>query len=104
MNIRTDYEKKLSSALAKISGRNVHESDIIIDIPEPISFETGLLVYPERGDGSIPFAESLSVFRESTVKGFTGSLRYLSLLIKREDYLLNAVKKVDMDMWFGTKK
>ena len=104
MNIRTDYEKKLSSALAKISGRNVHESDIIIDIPEPISFETGLAVYPERGEDSIPFSESLSVFRGSTVKGFTGSLRYLSLLIKREDYLLNAVKKVDMDMWFGTKK
>jgi len=101
---RTEYEKSLSLRLSKLAGREVPESDVIIDIPEPISFETGLSVYPDKGGGNIPFVESASVFRGSTIKGFTGSLRYVSLLIKREKYLLDAIEKVDMDTWFGTKK
>ena len=101
---RTDYEKNLSSKLSKVSGSEVNESDIIIDIPEPISFETKLSVYPERKSGSIPFVESASVFQGSTIKGFTGSLRYVSVLVKREEQLLNAVGKVDMDRWFGNKR
>ena len=104
MNRRTEYEKSLSLTMSKLSGKEVPESNVIIDIPEPISFETGLSVFPERGEGNIPFVESASVFRGSTINGFTGSLRYVSLLIKREKHLLDAVEKVDMDMWFGTKK
>ena len=53
--------------------------DLIIDIPEPISFEVNLPVV-ENGI-SIPYIQSESVFSGPVVKGFTSNLRKIRLYV-----------------------
>ncbi|MDP3176637.1 MAG: HD domain-containing protein [Spirochaetaceae bacterium] len=52
--------------------------DVIVDLPEPISFETDLTVLASvPGAESLPFSESPSVFSPPVVAGFARSLRRL---------------------------
>ncbi|MDR0376473.1 MAG: HD domain-containing protein [Spirochaetaceae bacterium] len=69
------YEERLASALCSRAGNAVRPEEIIIDVPEPISFETGLHVSGESRD----FEESSTVFKPQTVKNFTASLRILRI-------------------------
>ncbi|MDR0709766.1 MAG: phosphohydrolase, partial [Spirochaetaceae bacterium] len=56
-------------------GIAVKAEEIIIDVPEPIDFETGLYVNGESRD----FEESSTVFKPQTVKNFITSLRVLRI-------------------------
>jgi HD superfamily phosphohydrolase len=69
------YEAALARALGSKAGIAVKAEEIIIDVPEPISFETGLHVSGESRD----FEESSTVFKPQTVKNFTASLRILRI-------------------------
>ncbi|NOY09977.1 MAG: HD domain-containing protein [Spirochaetes bacterium] len=100
VKIKDEYERKITGELGKTAGRKILEQEVIIDVPEPISFEIDLSVYPEKG-APYGFAESSSIFRGDTVKDFTGSLRSISLLISREHSLPDSLRKADMDKWFG---
>ena len=53
--------------------------EIIIDIPENISFEISLPILTETGEK--PFSGSSSVFTPPVVRSFTGSLRKLRLFV-----------------------
>jgi len=66
---RVKYEEKLAEELRR-KGLDISGKDIIIDIPEPVSFETGLYVLDEeRG-----FADSSSAFKPETVNSFIKTL------------------------------
>ena len=50
--------------------------DLVVDVPEGVSFETDLPILGGRG-GVVPFSESATVFSPPVVAGFAASLRRL---------------------------
>jgi HD superfamily phosphohydrolase len=69
------HEAALARTLGSKAGIAVKAEEIIIDVPEPINFETGLHVSSESRD----FEESSTVFKPQTVENFTASLRILRI-------------------------
>jgi len=69
IDARSRLEQELAKELNK-KGVNITEKDIIIDIPEPVSFETGLFVLDEERC----FSESSSAFKTETVNSFIETL------------------------------
>jgi HD superfamily phosphohydrolase len=78
---RFHYEKiltaKLSHLLARTGSQTIGPGELIIDIPEPVSFETGLYVQDE----SRCFTESSGVFSAEVVEGFIKSLRIIRIFV-----------------------
>lgn len=72
LEFRVDYEK----SLAKKMGLN--SSDVIIDIPEPINFETTFPI--KDGEKTTLFLNSHTVFSKPVVKGFQENLRIIRYL------------------------
>jgi HD superfamily phosphohydrolase len=72
---RHQNETALAADLSARTGIAVKAEEIIIDVPEPIDFETGLYVNGE----SRYFEESSTVFKPRTVKDFVRSLRVLRI-------------------------
>jgi hypothetical protein len=73
---RSHYEETLAGALRE-AGVPVPAEAVIIDIPEPVSFETGLFV---RDEGRY-FAESSSAFGAETVNSFVKNLYTIRIFI-----------------------
>ncbi|MDR0376162.1 MAG: HD domain-containing protein [Spirochaetaceae bacterium] len=78
---RFRYEEALAEKLSRFSGgtgaQAIGPGELIIDIPEPVSFETGLYV---RDEGCY-FTESSGVFSKDVVEGFIKSLRIIRIFI-----------------------
>ncbi len=81
---RLQFEQHLAKRLSKLCGMEVAEEQVIIDIPEPISFEVDLPIL--TGEGFVPFPKSGSVFTGPVVQGFTRALRKLRLIVAPEVY------------------
>ncbi len=77
---------KLEEALAAEAGGRVGGIDLVIDVPEGVSFETDLPVMREdtrRVDGrAMPFSESPTVFTPPVVAGFARSLRRIRVFAR----------------------
>jgi len=76
---REKYEEKLAEELRR-TGLDISGKDIIIDVPEPISFETGLFVLDE-GCG---FESSSSAFRPETVNSFIKTLYTIRIFFNQK--------------------
>ena len=75
-------QEEIAGRLSSKMKRTVYPYEVLIDIPEPISFEVDLPIYQQ---GSyVPFTESGSVFSGPVVKGFTDSLRKLRIYLPAE--------------------
>jgi HD superfamily phosphohydrolase len=72
---RHQNEAALAADLSSRTGIAIKAEELIIDVPEPIDFETGLYVNGE----SRYFEESSTVFKPQTVKNFVTSLRVLRI-------------------------
>jgi HD superfamily phosphohydrolase len=68
---RAMYEQRLAEALSKATGDSITADEIIIDVPEPISFETGLYVTDEQRS----FSQSSALVNEETIRSFKKNLR-----------------------------
>jgi len=66
---RSLYEKQLADEF-RSRGVNLGPGDLIIDLPEPVSFEAGLFVLDENRN----FTESTSAFRTETLNSFVNTL------------------------------
>ncbi len=77
---RAAMEKELADAVRARAGKPCR---LVIDLPEPLSFESGMNVV---GTGK-RFSESATVFRPEVVKGFAGSLRVLRVFCDAEPEL-----------------
>jgi HD superfamily phosphohydrolase len=64
--------------------------DLVIDVPERISFETDLPVIGERSSGERRFSESSTVFSPPVVAGFATSLRRLRVFAPAPSGLLES--------------
>ena len=76
---RALYEENLAEKLRK-AGLEIKGEDIIIDVPEPVSFETGLYVLDEDKD----FSDSSSAFRQETINAFIRTLYTIRIFINQK--------------------
>jgi HD superfamily phosphohydrolase len=76
---RALLEEKFAEELRK-SGLEIKGEDIIIDIPEPVSFETGLYV----ADEELKFSESSSAFKPQTINAFIQTLYTIRIFINQK--------------------
>jgi uncharacterized protein len=72
---RSAAEKRAAVSLGRILGRPLNEFDVVIDVPEPINFESRLRIVDE----DVAFGESSTVFKQPVVDGFADSLRSVRL-------------------------
>jgi hypothetical protein len=79
---RPSYEKRLASALSSESGVTVNEAGLIIDVPEPFSFETDLFI---RGK-NCHFDEGTSFFAGKPVEFCIKALRTVRIFIDKSIY------------------
>jgi len=79
---RSGMEEALAEELKGLFNKGIHGMDIkpeniIIDLPEPISFESTLFV----NDENTYFPDSSSAFKTSLMEGFVNSLRIIRIFI-----------------------
>ena len=68
---RSRMEEELAEELSSLLGKSLDSNAVIIDLPEPVSFESGLFVTDEN----CFFPESTSAFKSGLVEAFVKSLR-----------------------------
>jgi len=78
---RSFYEEQLAGEFRR-AGIPLGDDDLIIDVPEPVSFGTGLFVLDE--DRS--FAESSSAFKTTTLDSFVKTLYTIRIFINPDFY------------------
>ncbi|MDR0487726.1 MAG: HD domain-containing protein [Treponema sp.] len=79
----TGFRSRLEEQLAaKLRGKGIEikEEELIVDIPEPVSFETGLFVEDEKCN----FNESSSAFKTETVNSFVQTLYTLRIFVDQK--------------------
>jgi len=77
---RAKREEKLTEDLREAGIEEIKGEDIIIDIPEPVSFETGLFITDEKRD----FSDSSSAFKPQTVDAFIQTLYTIRVYINQK--------------------
>ncbi len=79
---RIRQERRIAGEISALLGREIPEEEVIIDVPEPISFEIDI---PVREREEIrPYAETDTVFTPQAVREFTRSLRRIRLILPPE--------------------
>ncbi|MBN2352139.1 MAG: HD domain-containing protein [Spirochaetales bacterium] len=81
-------EAEIAGDLSAALGRKVEEYDIVIDIPEPLSFEIDL---PAAGENAI--GPEHTIWRGRSRESFGETLRTVSLIVRREDDLIRAAEE-----------
>jgi hypothetical protein len=79
---RPAYEKSLADALYSETGKKIDVAALIIDVPEPFSFETNLFV---QGKNCM-FDESASFFAGKTTQACVKTLRIVRIFIDKAVY------------------
>jgi uncharacterized protein len=76
---RSAAEVSAARRLSQAAGTRLSPEEVIVDIPEPVSFESDMFV----SDEGRPFNESSTVFKRPVIDGFTGSLRTIRVFTAR---------------------
>ena len=79
LNSRLEFESCIAEKLRSLFGMKIKDWEVILDIPEPISFEVELKIH--RSGKFIPFSGSGSVFSAAIVEDFTANLRKTRLFL-----------------------
>jgi HD superfamily phosphohydrolase len=79
---RLELEESLAAELSRGLGRVIGPEHIVIDIPEPVSFESDLFM---AGEGCY-FGESSGAFTKETVDAFVRSLRIIRVFVEPDLY------------------
>ncbi len=82
LNLRFTKERELAGLLSTVCGAALQDEDVIIDIPENISFEIQLPVW--NGKEFIEYPRSGTVFTEEVVDNFTSTLRRIRVMVNPE--------------------
>ena len=75
---RFRYEETLAAELSA-PGKTIRPGEIVIDLPEPVSFETGLFI----SDESCYYEQSSGAIKAETVRNFIKSLRIIRIFVDR---------------------
>jgi HD superfamily phosphohydrolase len=76
INQRSQFEGHLSAKFRRL-GIPLDSNGLIIDVPEPVSFETGLFVIDEK----CGFSESSSAFKAETLNSFVKTLYTIRIFV-----------------------
>jgi HD superfamily phosphohydrolase len=83
LEFRNQKEEEAAWILSKEIGKPIEPEDLVIDIPEDISFEIDLpILFPEGR--FVQYSEAGSVFTPPVVEGFVRTLRVLRLAVTPE--------------------
>ncbi len=82
LNFRFEKSVEIASKISKKVHRQIFPEEIIIDIPESISFEVDMFIVHENSYKN--FTEAGSVFTESVIRDFTSSLRKVRLFVPED--------------------
>ena len=97
LSSRTYYEERLRSRINSAGTYKYNPWDVIIDIPEDISFETSLTVIGKNGDQKT-FSQTDPVFSAPVIESFSGSLRKIRVFIPvnslENSHLKNLIKEI----------
>jgi HD superfamily phosphohydrolase len=86
LSTRSLHEERLAAEFSRMTGKTIQPEEVIIDLPEPVSFETGLYV---RDEGKI-FSASSSAFKDGLVADLTKTLRMVRVFIpQRYNFTVN---------------
>ncbi len=94
MGRRAALEAELAREAGGRLGRAVEPEEVIIDLPEPISFEIDVPILDPHTHARVAFRDSDSVFGAEVVEGFRRSLRTVSLLCRRDEGLVAALREI----------
>ncbi len=78
LSLRAQAESRLATLFTERTGISVNAPDLVIDIPERISFESDLFV----SDEAVPFHQSSTVFSGTIVTKFVSSLRKVRIALR----------------------
>ncbi len=81
MASRRTIEGEIARDLSRRSGRTVADFEVILDVPDPVSFESRTPIFH---DGAFYDFAELSVFTPAVVERFTTTLRRIRLMIPPE--------------------
>lgn len=79
LDTRMQVQEHIALRISETLNSPIAPWEVVIDIPEPISFEVELFI--KDGDDYTPFVSSGSVFSRPVVNGFTASLRKMRLFL-----------------------
>ena len=79
---RVKIEEVIAAALKERSGMDVRPEHVIIDIPEPISFEINLPII--SGDRILNYPDTATVFTNPVISRFSRVLRSIRLILPEE--------------------
>jgi len=88
-----DLDARLEAEAKLAAKAGLGTLDLVIDLPEGVSFETDLTVLREdtrREARAVPFTESPTVFKPTVVAGFAKSLRRLRVFARRPSSIVEA--------------
>jgi len=92
LEARSSFEEAIARRASAL-GNACDPLDLVLDIPEPVSFESDLPIVDGEGQ-SLPFSDSSTVFAPTVVAGFSRSLRRIRLLAARPgEGLLRAARE-----------
>jgi HD superfamily phosphohydrolase len=77
---RAQFEERLAIELSK-AGLKINKDELIIDIPEPVSFETGLFVLDEK----CSFSDSSSAFKTDIMNSLIKTLYTIRIFINKKN-------------------
>jgi len=79
LEFRNDLESSLANLLTDLTGHVILPHQVLIDIPENISFEVHIPVHV--GQSIISYPQARTVFSREVIQSFTHNLRYLRVAI-----------------------
>ena len=79
---RARIERQMVDMLADEAGRRISDEEIIIDLPEAVSFEISMPV--TDGSSVLDYPEAGTVFTPGVVRDFTKTLRRVRVMVSRE--------------------
>jgi HD superfamily phosphohydrolase len=88
---RLAAEERLRSRLNRSAHANLAAEEVILDIPEPVSFEADIPVITNAGD-TLSFLEAKPVFSPPVIRGFTEAISSIRLFTSVE----LSVDKIDL--------
>ena len=109
---RAPVEARLAADLSRACGLAVAADDVILDLPEPISFDVDLEVVdsvdtrraaPPEARGARARMESATVFNSSVVGVFRHRLRAISLITPHHPALLHAAAGLGSELLGGAR-
>jgi HD superfamily phosphohydrolase len=97
---RARREEALAAELSSVTGEKILPEELIIDVPEPFSLETGLYVRNE----ACCFARSSSAFKPDTAQSFVESLYVIRVFVHpRHEAAIKRQEELDDVLHLGEK-